>query len=496
MAKKLAPHITKLPNGKYRVRYQKSAKYPIPYDETFDTLEEAIKANDEYLAKNTLKLHKQIRHMGFSDACDYYLDWLRTRTKKPAPRTIQSYKKYIGILKIAIGNPDITEIDSLFLTRILDKESKRPKRGNGKQQGGTISSNTLHHEYAMLSIIFGKLYKWEFISSNPMNDVDEPDFEKKDIEVPEFEELPDIEAKIMKADIRERLQFLYGLYTGMREEEVAGQHLERDMDYERKVVKVNTVIVQDEYGKWLEGPPKSKSGVREIPVPDEFIEVYKEYLIYRQNYVNYLKIKNPSYKEIPNLFLNKDGDFYRPTRISRTWGNFRKREDINIDLNFHGLRHYYLTNQMNYNDDLTDRDVQELAGHSDIRTTRGYVHPSKKKINKNATNIFKKFNRDSLFKDGYDVMTIPIEHIASIIIGNARLSKIDDLKITLETLSSEKVDFFNISHIIEKCKDYIVSGSPSLESIEKYKYSDLTDEEIIEKIRKQFGREIQIKCNI
>ena len=57
MAKKLPPHITKTADGKYRVRYQKSKKYPIPYDKIFDTLDEAIKANDEYLAKNTLKLH-------------------------------------------------------------------------------------------------------------------------------------------------------------------------------------------------------------------------------------------------------------------------------------------------------------------------------------------------------------------------------------------------------------------------------------------------------
>ncbi len=494
MAKKLPPHITKTPDGKYRVRYQKSKKFPIPYDKIFDTLEDAIRANDEYLAKNTLKLHKQIKHMGFCEACDYYLDWLRTKPKKPAPRTIQSYKKYIEILKIAIGDPDITEIDSRFLERILNKESTRPKRGNGKQQGGTISANTLHHEYSMLSIIFGKLFKWGFISSNPMSDIDEPEFDSKPIEVPDFEELPEIETKIMKAAIRERLQFLYGLYTGMREEEVAGQHIDRDFDRERKIVCVNTVIVQDENGNWLEGPPKSKSGVREIPVPDIFIEVYDEYMIYRQNYINYLKIKNPEYKEIPNLFLNKDGDFYRPTRICRTWSNFRKKENIN--LTFHGLRHYYLTNQMNYNDDLKDRDVQELAGHADIKTTRKYVHPSKRKINNNATNIFKRFDRNSLFKDGYDILTIPIEHVASIIIGKPELSKMEELKITLETISNETIDFFNISSVIEVCKKYIVTNLPSLESIEKYKYSSISNEDIKEKVKKQFGNEIQIKQKI
>lgn len=490
---KLPAHITITKTGKYRVRYQKSSKFPIPYDEIFDTEDAAIEANEKYLAKNTLNLHDEIKHIGFCDACDEFLEWYRTKPKKPAPATIVSYKNYIKTLKIAIGNVDITKMDSLFITKILDKESKRQKRGNGKQQGGLITANTLHHEYSLLSILFGRFKKFGWIKINPMEQLEEPQFDTKPIEVPEFEELGEIEAKIMTAPIRERLQFLYGLYTGMREEEVAGQHIERDIDYDRMEVYVNTVIVKDENGKWQETGPKSKDSVRSIPVPENFFKVYNEYLIYRQNYINYLKIKNPDYQEIPNLFLNKDGDFYRPVRISRTWGNFRRKENIDININFHGLRHYYLTNQMNYNDGLTERDVQQLAGHADLRTTRRYVHPSKKKINKNATDIFKKFSKDSLFKDGYNVLTIPIEHIASIILGKAELSKIDDLKITLEVISNEKVDYFNISNVIEKSKAYIISCLPSLESLEVFKYDNLSNDELIDKIRKRFGKEIQIE---
>lgn len=493
MAKKLPSHITKLKNGKFRVRYQKSQKYPIEYDESFDTLDKAIRANDEYIAKNTLKLHKQIKKMGFSDFCDYYLDWLRKKPKKPAPRTIRTYKQYINILKIAIGNLDITEIDSVFLTNILDKESKREKRGNGKQQGGTISSNTLHHEYIMLNTLFNKAYKWNFISVNPMNDIEAPEVEIKKIEVPEFEEIKNIEAKIMKAPIRERCQFLLGFYTGKREEEVAGQHMYRDINIDCSETYVNTVIVQDEYGNYIEDDPKSKKSIRTIPLPPEFKAVYEEYLEYRKNFVNYLKAKNPNYVEIPNLFLNKDGEFYRPYRISRTWSKFAKENDI--PLNFHGLRHYYITNQANYNDDLTDRDLQEIAGHADIRTTQLYIHSSKKKIKENATNIFKAFSRNSLYQDNDNTLTIPIEHIASIVIGKSELSKIDELKITLEEISKKEIDFFNLSNVIEECKEYIVSNNPSLIRLEKYKYSNEDNEKIIKDIKKQFGNVYKIVDN-
>lgn len=490
MSKKLPSHITLTPDGKYRVRYQKSKKYPIPFDKVFDTLEEAIKAKEEYLAKNTLKMLRTTKKMGFSDFCDYYLDWLRT--SKAAIGTIRTYKKYCNTLKIAIGNPDITEMDYHFLSNILTIESKREKRGNGKQQGGVISDNTLHHEYSMLSILFGKMFDWHFISENPMTEIEEPDFEEKPFEVPEYEELETIQAKIMTvSNIRNKLQFLIGLFTGEREEEVAGIDIDRDLDLENCILEVNKVIVQDENGKYVEADPKSKKSVRSIPFPVFLKPTFEEYLIYRDSLINIFKSRNPNFVDNRKLFINKDGEYYRPHRISRVWSNFAKENDIFIT--FHGLRHYYITNQMNFNPNLTDRDVQALAGHADIRTTQKYNHPSKKRINKNAVNIFDKFDVSSIFKNGYDVFTIPIEHVASIIIGNSELSNVSDLKITLEVISNEKVDYSNISNIIEECRMFIIAKYPALERLIQYKYGDYTNEEILEKVRKQFGKEVQIK---
>ena len=493
--KKLPPHVTKTKDGKYRVRYQRSNKYPVGYDKIFDKENEAINANEEYLAKNTLKLHKQIKHMGFSEFCDYYLDWFRTKPKKPKPRTIRSYKKYINILKIAFGNPDINDMDTVFISNVLDRESKRERRGNGAQAGGKISSNTFHHEYTMLNILFNKMHKWGFISINPMNEIEPPEHETKEVEVAEFEELEEIEAKILTAPIRERCQFLLALFTGMREEEVAGLHIDRDIDLNRLEVSVNTVISQDEDGSYIETTPKSKRGIRRIPFPESFIPIYNEYLEYRKRYINYLKIHNPNYKEIPNLFLNKDGHFYRPSRIGRKWKLFRDKPEIGINMTFHQLRHYYISNQMNFNDDLTEEEVQAIAGHADIRTTRHYVHASKKRINKNATKIFKKFNINTLYKeDGF--FTIPIEHAASILTGKSDLSNIDELKITLETITNKVADFFNISSVIEESKTYIINRQPSLERLIQYKYSKDTNENIMRSIRQQFGKEVKLSIDI
>ena len=74
----------------------------------------------------------------------------------------------------------------MFLTNILDKESKRSSRANGASFDETISSNTLRHEYTQLVMLFKKMKLWGYIEFNPMSDIEAPIVTKKEIEVPEF----------------------------------------------------------------------------------------------------------------------------------------------------------------------------------------------------------------------------------------------------------------------------------------------------------------------
>lgn len=496
MTKKLPDHIYQV-NKRFRVRYRKSNKIPFDFDEHYDTLEEAIEAKENFLAKVKLNLlsPNNTKHIGFSDFCDYYLDWFKSKPKQPSKNTIFGYQSKIYRLKILLKNQDITQINSYQIEMILAKEKNRVKYSNGAKTKDKISEHTLHHEFTMLRILFNKAFNWGFIDKNPMVGVEEPTFKEKIIVVPEYEELDSIKTKIYNCKIRERCQFLLTLFTGIREEEVCGIHLE-DFNEQEEYISIKRAIVWDSDKKeFIEDKTKSQSSIRKIPLPKEFFEVLKEYYIYRNSFIEYLKYKtNGAYQEISNVFLNKDGHFYRPHRLSQTWKSFAVKN--NIALTFHGLRHYYLTNQMNYNDNLSPRDVQELAGHSNINTTFKYVHSSEIRIKNNATNIFKKFSKEDLYKDGEDILSIPISHIATIILGNTKLSKIEDLQITLSELNNCEVDFFNISEILEKSKNYILDYYPSLARIEKYNYINIKEEDIISKLEKEFGINFEIEKDI
>ena len=147
---------------------------------------------------------------------------------------------------------------------------------------------------------------------------------------------------------------------------------------------------------------------------------------------------------------------------------------------------------MNNNPGLTEKDVQKLAGHANIQTTFRYVHASKKRMFKHATDIFTKFNRDTLYKNGKDVLTIPISHIATIILGNPKLSQTDEVQITLSEICNKEVDFFNISDVMKESREFLIQRYPALENIEKYRYSNFEPAEMVDKISQQFGKEVKI----
>lgn len=494
MTKKLPPHVTRLKNGKIRVRYKKSQKFPYEYDSTFDDVETAIQENEKFLAKAKLNLLSANgnKNIGFADFCDYYLEWFKNKPKRPSPNTIKGYKSKINQLILIFKNQKIQEITTYQIELALAKEKNRIKCSNGATTKDKISDHTLHHEFTMLRILFNKATSWGFIDSNPMKGVEEPTFTEKKIIVPEYEELDNIKAKIYTCPIRERCQYLLTLFTGIREEEVCGLHIE-DFNEQEQYVAVNRAVVWDDEAKeFIEDRTKSQASIRKIPLPNEFFKVLHEYYIFRKNFIEILNSKtNGNYKEIPNVFLNKDGHFYRPHRINTTWREFARKNEINLP--FHGLRHYYLTNQMNYNPNLSPRDVQELAGHSNINTTYKYVHSSERRIQNNATNIFNKFSKEELYKNGKDILTIPISHIATIILGNLKLSNIEDLQITLSELNNEKVDFFNISELMENSKNYLLANYPSLNRIEKYNYINVEDKDIVDNIIQEFGRDFKIE---
>ena len=165
------------------------------------------------------------------------------------------------------------------------------------------------------------------------------------------------------------LLFMVMLYCGCRPQEVAALYM-RDFDIENHVLHITKARKAD--GNI--GTPKSKSGVRDVPLPDALIEM----------------LPNKGADEL--LCVNTFGDPLTREATQRMWNRFKRDMELEHgtktyrnkliephlpdDLTPYCFRHTYCT-------DLQDAGVpivvaSRLMGHSDISlTSKIYTHHSK-----------------------------------------------------------------------------------------------------------------------
>ncbi|MGM9984208.1 MAG: tyrosine-type recombinase/integrase [Fibrobacter intestinalis] len=102
-------------------------------------------------------------------------------------------------------------------------------------------------------------------------------------------------------------------------------------------------------------PPKSESGHREIPIPENLLQWLKK-----------MAKKNP-----PDSFLVK----HDQRTLQNHFKKFLKAAGIEVDAHIHTLRHSFATHALTSNKDLKTLSV--LLGHASTHTTLDlYVHPT------------------------------------------------------------------------------------------------------------------------
>lgn len=108
---------------------------------------------------------------------------------------------------------------------------------------------------------------------------------------------------------------------------------------------------------------------RVIPLYDKAVVQIKTYLIDRQAILN---------NNSPFLFINKSGKQISRQYVFALIKRLAKDSNINKSISPHSIRHTFATQLLDNGADL--RSIQELLGHSDIKTTQIYTHLQTKKL--------------------------------------------------------------------------------------------------------------------
>ena len=322
------------------------------------------------------------------------------KKKKATPLTVEKWSKqwlrdykfgtvgdaWYKQIESIVDNYIIPEIGIYRLSDVLPKDITRMLNDHAD-----LSRSHGAKLIQIIRQIFDSAEENELIDKSPARHIKPPKFKEK----VGYRTITDEERRLTISTAEkypdEGLFFLIMLYTGCRPQEVCRLHM-RDYDKENRILTVETALKAD----GSTGAPKSKAGIREIPVPDLLCD----------------KLDALHKRPGDLIVTTAEGNPLLKTSRKRLWNRFKRHMEIENgaelfrgavinptlpeDLKPYCYRHTYCT-------DLQDAGVPvtvayRLMGHANISITAEiYTHHSKqsfedarKKINKHSKKTSKK----------------------------------------------------------------------------------------------------------
>lgn len=277
----------------------------------------------------------------------YYLEDLQKEVIKYVSdnlrlKTLLLYKDAFNDLLRIIGNKPLRLID---FSEIENFKSIRLKE---------VSQTTVNIRLATIKAIFNLAVKFNFIYTNPCKDI-------KKISIPQKERLcfNEIEVSLILNNCINPMMkdfIKFALLTGCRLDEICNVQW-KDINFPEQILNISN---KDNFN--------TKSGkLRKIPISDELMKLLNEMLEQKPT-ENVLSLYNPDYY----IFSIRYGTRLRIDYVSKSFKKILRRCNFPERYHFHCLRHTFITNLIKSGVNINY--VKELAGHSGISTTMGYVH--------------------------------------------------------------------------------------------------------------------------
>jgi len=272
---------------------------------------------------------------GFEDFI-IYTKRLSDKTREVYSRESRLYLNYLDENDIALENSDAKIIESYM-------EQRREEDNVDERTSSRILSS--------LRSFYSYLIDEEIVKSNPAKLIEKPKEREhfpKTISADEIDPLLDEFKKDKELGFRDYTLFELIYSSGMRISEAIGLDINSFNENE------STIRVIGKRGK-----------ERVVFIGEEAHDA----LVYYLENVRIKLISKKNKRECA-LFLNRRGE--RMTRQAAHLRFHRVSEALGLDATIHTLRHSFASNMLQGGADI--RSVQEMLGHSDIKTTQIYTH--------------------------------------------------------------------------------------------------------------------------
>ncbi len=273
-----------------------------------------------------------------------------------APKTYERYEEIVrSNLAPGLGHHRLEKLRPLhiqgFYTEVLTR-----KRKSGS---GPLSAQSVLHFHRVLHRALGQAVKWQLLARNPVDAVEPPRPERKEIQTLTDEELI---ALLRHADgSRVYMPILLGMTTGLRRGEILGLRWQ-DIDLEAGQAKICQSLEQTRSGLRFK-PPKSDRSRRQIALPQMTVDALMQHK--RAQREDRLRLGS-AYADSDLVITPSDGQAWPPNSFSSAFQSFIRRSDL-PRLRFHDLRHCHATQLLRAG--IHPKVVSERLGHSKIGVT-------------------------------------------------------------------------------------------------------------------------------
>jgi len=277
-----------------------------------------------------------------------------------APGTLENDRRHITAISRQVGDMRMDEItpDVCRDALVAIRTSRNPP----------LSGTYMNKLYVTFHAIMSQAHVDGRISRDPLAGIQAPKVDTKEKDWMEPERLAAFVDALSTLPLDGRTVACYLMaYLGLRRGEACAMLVE-DVDLEDAVAHVRRAVKERD-GSVAE--PKSKAGVRDLPMPQDLVGILRTWLSTRNVESDYLA-------------CSSIGTVLRPQNLQKWWD--ANRADLGADgMTLHQIRHSNLSMMARH---MNVFDLQRWAGWSSIEPARVYVHADYASLKESSEDAF------------------------------------------------------------------------------------------------------------
>lgn len=293
----------------------------------------------------------------------FFTRWLRDYAAvKTAPAC---YLRYASIVRLhilpALGHLKLIDVRPAHLVEAEQKWLTSGRKGHGASRGLSPKTVIIHH--LLLHLAFGHAVKWGLLGRNPVDAVDAPSAERKEMHALDLEQSRILLDALDGAPEGAALSTL--LLSGLRAGELLGLRWS-DVDLSTRHITVQQQLQRLAAGVYVARTTKTHRSVRSVSIPAELVDILRARKIEQNE--QHLHVGS-LWQSTDLVFTDELGRHLTNDRIRRALDKTLRNAGLPA-IRLHDLRHTHAS--IGLEAGLSLKVLQQRLGHSSYVVTADY----------------------------------------------------------------------------------------------------------------------------